>query len=237
MRKRPIENSLFDIPDNQPTPESVDSWYRSKGYRLIAGVDEAGRGALAGPVSAAAVILDEKGIAGLADSKKLTPETREELFDQIWKMAQGVGVAMVSQEIIDSTNILRAAMEAMKLAVMSLPVNPEIALIDGNRTPVIGIDSVAIVKGDTKSQAIMAASIVAKVTRDRFMDYSARQYPRWGFDRHKGYATKSHIEALTKHGLSIIHRKTFSPCNEFDEKLHDNREGVTIRGCAKGGLG
>jgi ribonuclease HII len=229
---RPFSQELlFKIPQAGAGLEPVDGWYRSRGYGLIAGVDEAGRGALAGPVSASAVILGDCEISGLADSKVLTPEVRERLSDEIWRKAVAVGVAMVSQEEIDRSNILKAALEAMRLAVASLTVRPELVLVDGNQLPRLETDCVALVKGDSRSQSIMAASIVAKVTRDRYMRLAAKEYPLWGFERHKGYACRSHIEALQKHGLALIHRRTFNPCKQMIGKLHDGAGEVTIIDC------
>ncbi len=209
------QGSLFGVPDGIEPDEPVDPWYIERGFRLIAGVDEAGRGALAGPVCAAAVILGDARIDGLNDSKKLKPDVRVRLTEEIWMKARGVGVAMVGPAMIDSINILRAAMEAMRLAVRMLPISPEIVLVDGNQLP-SGIDNgVAIVKGDTKSQAIMAAGIIAKVTRDAYMIRAARQFPDFMFEVHKGYAVRAHFNALEKHGPTDIHRLSFEPCGRF----------------------
>jgi len=203
----------------EPDPGNLDAWYLSRGIHVIAGVDEAGRGALAGPVSAGAVILGNTEIEGLNDSKKLTPARRELVFEEIWDRAEAVGVAMVSSDVIDRVNILNAALEAMRLSVGMLIGDPEIVLVDGNQIPP-GIENpVAVVKGDTRSRSIMAASIVAKVTRDRWMVKAAERYPGYGLEKHKGYCVKGHVDAIRKLGPSVIHRMTFSPCSEFTGDL------------------
>jgi len=179
---------------------------------VIAGVDEAGRGPLVGSVVAAAVILNpEKPVAGLADSKKLTEKKRELLSEQIKDSVLAWSIASVSADEIDEINILQATMKAMKLAVEGLNVEPEKVLVDGNRCPDINYPVEAIVKGDDKVQAISAASILAKVERDHQMHALHQQYPEYGFDRHKGYGTKVHVEALKQHGACPQHRRSFSP--------------------------
>ena len=179
---------------------------------LIAGVDEAGRGPLAGPVVAAAVILDEKNpIRGLADSKKLTALRREKLFDEIRAKALCCSIAEASVEEIDRLNILQATMLAMRRAVEGLRLKPAKVLIDGNRIPVMDVLAEAIVKGDAMIPAISAASILAKVSRDRWCAELDLAYPQYGFAGHKGYGTAEHLAALREHGACPQHRKTFSP--------------------------
>lgn len=179
---------------------------------LIAGVDEAGRGPLAGPVVAAAVILDERNpIEGLADSKKLSSLRREKLFDEIRAKALCCSVAEASVEEIDALNILQATLLAMQRAVVGLRLVPKLVLVDGNRLPVLSMRSEAIVKGDSLVPAISAASILAKVTRDRQCLELDQQYPNYGFAKHKGYGTADHLLALQRFGASQVHRKTFAP--------------------------
>jgi ribonuclease HII len=179
---------------------------------LIAGVDEAGRGPLAGPVVAAAVILDEKNpIRGLADSKTLTALRREKLFDEIRAKALCCSIAEASVEEIDRLNILQATMLAMRRAVEGLRLKPAKVLIDGNRIPVMDVLAEAIVKGDSLIPAISAASILAKVSRDRWCAELDLAYPQYGFAGHKGYGTAEHLVALREHGACPQHRKTFSP--------------------------
>jgi ribonuclease HII len=179
---------------------------------LVAGVDEAGRGPLAGPVVAAAVILDARNpILGLADSKVLTARRREQLFDEIRAKALCCSIAQASVEEIDQINILQATLLAMRRAVEGLRLKPALVLVDGNRLPVLDILAEAIVKGDSKVPAISAASILAKVTRDRWCAELDAQYPQYGFAGHKGYGTAEHLQALQTHGACPQHRKTFSP--------------------------
>jgi ribonuclease HII len=179
---------------------------------LVAGVDEAGRGPLAGPVVAAAVILDDlRPIAGLADSKKLTAARREALFDEIRAKALCCSIAEASVEEIDELNILQATMLAMRRAVMGLRLKPVLVLVDGNRIPVLDMQAEAIVKGDALVQAISAASILAKVHRDRWCERLDAQYPQYGFAGHKGYGTAAHLSALQAHGACPEHRRSFSP--------------------------
>ena len=182
---------------------------------LIAGVDEAGRGPLAGPVVAAAVILDDLNpIKGLADSKKLTPLKRDKLYDEIRAKALCCSIAEASVEEIDALNILQATMLAMRRAVEGLRLKPNKVLVDGNRLPVLDVLAEAIVKGDSKVQAISAASILAKVTRDRWCEQIDHGYPAYGFAKHKGYGTEAHMQALKTHGATPWHRKSFAPVAE-----------------------
>jgi ribonuclease HII len=182
---------------------------------LVAGVDEAGRGPLAGPVVAAAVILDERHpIAGLADSKKLTARRRESLFDQIRARALCCSVALASVEEIDRLNILQATMLAMQRAVNGLRLKPAKVLVDGNRLPVLDVVGEAIVRGDALVQSISAASILAKVHRDRLCLQMHEAFPAYGFDAHKGYGTAQHLAALRAHGASPLHRRSFAPVAE-----------------------
>ena len=182
---------------------------------LMAGVDEAGRGPLMGPVVAAAVILDELNpIKGLADSKKLTPLKREKLYDEIRAKALCFSVALATVEEIDTLNILQATMLAMKRAVEGLRLKPHKVLVDGNRLPVLSMLSEAIVKGDALVPAISAASILAKVHRDRWCAEFDLQYPQYGFAGHKGYGTAAHLAALREHGACPQHRRSFAPVAE-----------------------
>lgn len=179
---------------------------------LLAGVDEAGRGPLAGPVVAAAVILDDQNpIKGLADSKKLTERQRDRLYDEIRAKALCCSVAEASVEEIDQINILQATLLAMRRAVEGLRLKPTKVLVDGNRLPVLDVLAEAIVQGDAKVQAISAASILAKVHRDRWCATLDRDYPDYGFARHKGYGTAEHLHALKQHGATPWHRKSFAP--------------------------
>lgn len=179
---------------------------------LIAGVDEAGRGPLAGPVVAAAVILDDRApIPGLADSKKLTALRREKLFDEIRAKALCCSVALATVEEIDRLNILQATLLAMQRAVRGLRLKPAKVLVDGNRLPVLDVVAEAIVSGDALVPAISAASILAKVTRDRLLDELHQQHPGYGFDRHKGYGTAEHLRALQTLGPLPEHRRSFAP--------------------------
>lgn len=179
---------------------------------LLAGVDEAGRGPLAGDVVAAAVILDPlRPIAGLADSKKLTEKKREVLFDQIHQQALAVAIGRANVTEIDQLNILWASMLAMHRAVDALAIRPEFVVVDGNRLPKWDYDGQAVVKGDQRMSCISAASIIAKVTRDRDMSDLASVYPDYGFNQHKGYPTALHKAALARYGATNQHRKTFAP--------------------------
>ena len=188
-----IENSLY-----------------SETVQLICGVDEAGRGPLAGPVCAAAVILPrDLQIPGLTDSKKLTDKKRRELFPVIQEQAVAYGIGLASEQEIDEINILQATFLAMRRALDQLSVRPDLALIDGNRETDFGLPVKTVVKGDSLSANIAAASILAKVTRDNIMIQLSEQYPEYGFEIHKGYGTKAHYAALEQYGPSPIHRMTF----------------------------
>lgn len=189
---------------------SIENEYREKGFDIICGVDEAGRGPLAGPVYAAAVILpSDCVIEGLNDSKKLTEKKREALFDEIKEKALAYGIASADEKEIDEINILNATFLAMKRAINSLSVKPDLALIDGNQKPHTDIEEVTVIKGDAKSMSIAAASVLAKVSRDRFMLEMAEKYPQYEFARHKGYGTKLHYEKIAQYGVCDIHRRTF----------------------------
>lgn len=188
-----IEDSLFD-----------------QGIGVICGVDEAGRGPLAGPVYAAAVILPrDLEIPGLTDSKKLSDKKRRELFPIIQEQAVAFGIGVASEKEIDEINILQATFLAMKRALEKLSVRPDLALIDGNRDTDFGVPAKTVVKGDSLSASIAAASILAKVSRDDYMMELAQKYPQYGFDIHKGYGTKAHYQALREFGPSEVHRMTF----------------------------
>ncbi|MEE0868689.1 MAG: ribonuclease HII [Ruminococcus sp.] len=181
-----------------------------KGYKAICGVDEAGRGPLAGPVCAAAVILPPNTIIdGVNDSKKLTEKKREALFDVIKETAVSYSIAYASVEEIESINILNATMLAMKRAVEGLDVKADYAMIDGNKMPPLDIDGETIVKGDAKSMSIACASILAKVSRDRLLYEYAKEYPQYQFDKHKGYGTSAHREAILEYGPCPYHRMSF----------------------------
>ncbi len=183
---------------------------QEQGFNVVCGVDEAGRGPLAGPVCAAAVILpDGLVIDGLDDSKKLTEKKRDALYDVICEEAIAYGIAFASVEEIEEMNILQATFLAMKRAVESLSVKPDLALVDGNQKPPLDIQARTLVKGDAKSPSIAAASILAKVTRDRLMTEIAEQYPQYEFPKHKGYGTKLHYEKIMEHGISPVHRRSF----------------------------
>jgi ribonuclease HII len=188
----------------------IENGHFANGIEVICGVDEAGRGPLAGPVCAAAVILP-KGleIPGLNDSKKLTDKRRRELMPIIKEQAIAYGIAFASHEEIDEINILQATFLAMERALEQLKIRPELALIDGNRQKDFGINVETVIKGDSRSANIAAASVLAKVTRDDYMEAMATEYPGYGFEIHKGYGTKAHYEALRNLGPSPIHRMTF----------------------------
>ena len=189
---------------------SIEDGYFAQGIHVICGVDEAGRGPLAGPVCAAAVILPAHlELPGLTDSKKLTDKRRRELFPLIKEQAIAYGIGLASEQEIDEINILQATFLAMERALAQLSIRPELALIDGNREKDFGIPVKTVVKGDSLSANIAAASILAKVTRDDMMLELSKQYPEYGFDIHKGYGTKAHYEALRTHGASPVHRNSF----------------------------
>lgn len=187
-----------------------EAWAR--GYEIVAGVDEAGRGPLAGPVSVAAVILPhDLCLPKLNDSKKLSAKVREELFDEIQEKAIAVGTALIDAQTIDRVNIYQATINGMYEAIFSLQPEPQEVLIDAVPLENLPMASQSIIKGDAKSASIAAASIIAKVTRDRLMDEYDKIYPEYGFAQHKGYGTAQHIEALKKYGLCPIHRRSFEP--------------------------
>ena len=189
---------------------SIEDGFYAQGIHVVCGVDEAGRGPLAGPVCAAAVILPAHlDLPGLTDSKKLTDKHRRELFPLIKEQAIAYGIGLASEQEIDEINILQATFLAMERALAQLSIRPELALIDGNREKDFGIPVKTVVKGDSLSANIAAASILAKVTRDDMMLELAKQYPEYGFDIHKGYGTKAHYEALRTHGASPVHRDSF----------------------------
>ncbi len=188
----------------------LENEYKAKGYTIIAGTDEAGRGPLCGPVCAAAVILDpEVEIPGLNDSKKLTEKKREKLYDLILEKALSYGIAFASVEEIDELNILNASQLAMRRAVAMLSPPPHLVFVDGNVARDFPMDTVKVIKGDAISPSIAAASVLAKVTRDRLCIELDKEYPQYGIAGHKGYPTKAHMDAVREHGPSPIHRKTF----------------------------
>jgi len=208
-----MTGSLFaNLP---PDMRSFEKLANRRGYSAVAGVDEAGRGALAGPVVAAAVILPAEGDFGAVDdSKKLTPAQRETLFDLIMVQALAVGVGVGDHELIDRINILQATLKAMEMAVQNLTVKPDFLLIDGISSPPVTIPCRTIKKGDTASVSIAAASIIAKVTRDRMMARFGEEYPVYGFQIHKGYGSSAHLQAIADFGPCGIHRKTFRGVKE-----------------------
>lgn len=188
----------------------IEDGLKAQNVGVICGVDEAGRGPLAGPVCAAAVILPEHlEIPGLNDSKKLSDKKRRELFPIIQEQAIAYGIAFASEQEIDEINILQATFLAMKRALAQLEGKADFALIDGNRETDFGLPVMTVVKGDSCSANIAAASVLAKVTRDRYMEQLAEKYPQYGFEVHKGYGTKAHYAALTEHGMCDAHRRSF----------------------------
>jgi ribonuclease HII len=196
---------------------SLENGIRRLGFVHVAGVDEVGRGCLAGPVLAAAVVLDpDRYVAGIADSKVLTAADRERLFDEIVGAAVAWAVAAVEPDEIDRINIHRASLMAMRQAVTALEPLPGFVLVDGFRIPDLVMPQRPVAGGDRRSTAIAAASILAKVTRDRTMRRLHVEDPRYGFDRHKGYATRDHLDAVAKFGYSPIHRRSFRPPSLFD---------------------
>lgn len=210
-----MQESLFLSPEQELGLNFFESCYRNKGYTSIAGIDEAGRGPLAGPVVAAAVILsDSDVIDGVNDSKKLTEKRRSELFFQIRRSAVAIGVGIIDARVIDSINILQATLSAMQLAASRLQQQPDFLIIDGiNRIP-LDIDQIALKRGDSRSASVAAASIIAKVVRDRMMLGYDRKFPQYGFAKHKGYGTKAHLEAIAEHGPTPIHRLKFRGVKE-----------------------
>jgi ribonuclease HII len=203
--QKEIKISLFEF----------DKDFYNKGLSFVSGVDEAGRGPLAGPVVAAAVILPKDiFIDGVNDSKKLTEKKRNILFEEIKQKAFSYGIGIVDAKTIDEINILQATFLAMRKALEQLSVKPDLVLVDGNHTiPNLQNKQQAIVSGDAKSASIACASILAKVTRDNMMYEYAKQYPQYNFQKHKGYGTKAHLDAIQKHGPCPIHRMTFAPLN------------------------
>lgn len=190
--------------------------YRGQGYRRIAGIDEAGRGPLAGPVVAAAVILPEDGLdVQLFDSKQIPSRKREELYRQILERALGVGIGVVPAEEIDQINILQATLKAMVQAVGRLPLAPDLILIDGGQPLPLPLPQRTLCKGDRRCNSIAAASIVAKVTRDGLMLEGHRRYPQYNFAKHKGYGTAEHRKAIAQYGVCELHRKTFRGVKEY----------------------
>lgn len=187
-----------------------DGFIRKSGFNVIAGVDEAGRGPVAGPVVAAVVVLPEHiRISGVRDSKKIPDREREQLFGEILLNALDIGVGIVDSEEIDRINVLRATKLAMHNAIMNLTNKPDIILIDALNIPSVKIKQMPIIKGDTKSASIAAASIVAKVIRDKIMTGYHFNYPQYGFDKHNGYATRAHLDSIRKYGPCSIHRRSF----------------------------
>lgn len=189
---------------------TIEKEIAANGFTAICGVDEAGRGPLAGPVCAAAVILKpDTEINGLNDSKKLSEKKREELYSVITEKAVAYSIAFASVEEIEELNILGATFLAMRRAVEGLCPNADFAIIDGNREPKLDVPAMTVIKGDSKSMSVAAASILAKVTRDRLLLEYDKKYPEYGFAAHKGYGTKAHYEAIAAHGITEIHRKSF----------------------------
>lgn len=190
--------------------KKFDSQFRSATIKHLAGVDEAGRGPLAGPVVAAAVIFPiEVEIPGINDSKKLSEKKREELYVKIIETAAAYEIGIIEHDEIDRINILQASLKAMKIAVDNLFVKPDLVLIDGNKSFISTIPTKTIVKGDSKSMSIAAASILAKVTRDRIMKKLAVDFPEYSWEQNKGYPTKAHISSIREHGVSVFHRISF----------------------------
>jgi ribonuclease HII len=203
------------IDSSAPDPFFFEAQARKNGYNLIAGVDEAGRGPLAGPVVAAAVILPQGvELTGVRDSKKMTEKARIESFSVILREALTVGIGVVSRNYIDEFNILKASLEAMKRAVLALDYKPDFLLVDGIHKIPLSNSQRCLKKGDSRSKTISAASVLAKVYRDRIMLAYHEMYPHYGFAKHKGYGTKGHLQALRKHGPSPLHRLTFKGVRE-----------------------
>jgi ribonuclease HII len=220
--KKGVQELLFEPDPKINQKDFFENHYLKKGYKYIVGVDEAGRGPLAGPVVAAAVILPKDFLhASIKDSKKLNEKKREELYGLIHDIAISVGIGIVHERQIEEINILSAALLAMKTAISELEKEPDFVLVDGNVKLNTTIPQKTIKQGDSKSISIAAASIIAKVTRDRIMYQYHRTYPSYNFKSHKGYGTKEHIEAIKKLGITKIHRRTFAPIKEFidDRKI------------------
>lgn len=211
MSKGSVSNFVYSDPEFD-----YSAFQKTYSGVLYAGVDEVGRGPIAGPVVAAAVILDPAhNIQGLADSKKLTEKKREALYEEIISSSLSYAIARASVEEIDSINILHASMLAMKRAVEMLEPSAEFVLVDGNRCPELAVPAWAVIKGDAKVAAISAASILAKVTRDREMVALDAQYPGYGLAKHKGYPTKAHLDALSKNGPNELYRRSFKPVSKL----------------------
>ena len=197
--------------------ESADLWFHERaafaqGHRIVAGVDEAGRGPLAGPVVAAAVVLPLGcDIDGIRDSKQLSPRRRDTAFEKVVSLALGIGIGVVDENEIDRMNILQATYRAMRGAISGLGVQVDVVLVDGYPIRDLHLPQIGIVSGDTRSASIAAASVVAKVTRDRIMCKFDRIFPQYGFASHKGYSTEEHLEKLATHGVCEIHRRSFAP--------------------------
>ena len=207
-----------------------ESKYWKHGCNYIAGVDEVGRGPLCGPVVAASVILPKDiDIPGLTDSKKLTPKKRDMLYLEIKKKASHIGLGIIHEDRIDDINILEATMEAMRAAVNDMEANPEVLLVDGNMKPLTNIHQESIIKGDSKSLSIAAASVVAKVTRDRMMGQYGMVYPGYGLERNMGYGTKEHIDALKNIFSTPIHRKSFNPVTSYLPRLKDIKDPIKLK--------
>jgi len=211
-RKQSAQMSLWPMTDTDWWAEERAA--RERGFQIIAGIDEAGRGPLAGPVVAACVVLPpEVTLPGVRDSKEMTPRQREHTYEMICRVGQ-VAIGVVSAAEIDALNIVRATHQAMRHALNALPTRPDIALIDGRPVHPFPIPQIALVKGDTRSISIAAASIVAKVTRDRMMEEFDREFPQYGFAAHKGYPTPAHLARLAEHGPCILHRRSFAPVTQ-----------------------
>ena len=192
--------------------EAFEKKIQAQGFRVIAGLDEAGRGPLAGPVVAAAVVLTPmKKWIGVDDSKKLSPEQREKVFSLLLQQEVAIGIGIVDAREIDRLNILRASLKAMEQAVQNLPLSPDFLLIDGLHSLTLPLAQRAIPKGDQRCQSIAAASIIAKVTRDRLMLAHHAEYPQYNFAKHKGYGTKEHLQAIRQYGHCPLHRQSFKP--------------------------
>lgn len=210
--------------------DSADLWFyermaMAEGHRVIAGLDEAGRGPLAGPVVAAAVILPfDCDIGGIYDSKQLSPQKRESAFQKIQRLALSIGIGIVDAEEIDRTNILRATYRAMRAAIRRLTAAADFFIVDGSPIPDLDRPQMGLVEGDCKSASVAAASIVAKVTRDRIMRAYDRIFPEYGFAKHKGYPTEEHRRKLAIHGISDIHRRSFGPVAEELALLSEREE-------------
>lgn len=223
---RPKTARSGEIPTAEPCPPAgpvdllaFETQARAQGYRCVAGIDEAGRGPLAGPVVAAAVILPPDAVLdGLTDSKLLTPSQRERWFEKIRESAIAWSLGVVSEREIDELNILQATRKAMKQAVELLSPTPDYLLIDGTLPIEVEIPQLCIKKGDRRSLSVAAASVLAKVTRDRIMDDNHRLYPQYGFDRNKGYGSPAHLRALRIHGCCPVHRRSFRPVREVDPR-------------------